>query len=168
MGMFGTWTRGGMAAVAAASVIAGCAPSVNTIPENEQAVAAVAPDDENTAALRERASAFGDLLQGMRTMSKEEACYELQYFIAPGPKLREQVLGYYGEFNAAAEKFAIVSQSVTNVSVDASGNTARVTFRMVAEAPGGAKIPAEQVTDWRKVEGNWYRTMADPEKRLGR
>lgn len=166
MARFGTWASGGMAAVAAASVLAGCTVSVDATPESQESVERAAPEDANTVALRERAGAFGDLLQGIRGMSKEEACYELQFFVQPSASLRQQVLNYYADFNAKSEKFAIVSQSVAGVSVGTDGTTAEVTYEMVAEGPGGARIPAEQVTQWRKVDGEWYRTMDDPEKRI--
>lgn len=153
-----------------ASLWAGCTvPS----PVDGTAAAQAAPpvpspheEDANTQALRQRAIEFGDLLQRIRTLTKEDAWYQLQFYIEPSPDLRIQVMNYYRDFSASSEKFKIVSQSVTDVTVNPGGTSASVTYEMVAQGPGGMHVPAEQVTAWNHVEGQWYRAISEPAMRL--
>lgn len=135
-----------------------------------QEAAPVAPrpvvEDENTTALRQRAMAFGDLLQRLRTMTAEEGHYELQYFVAPGPELREKVMRYYREFSEKSKKATIITQQVDAVAIDDSGTWAKVTYSMVAKLPDGTEIPATQETDWQELEGKWYRAITASVARL--
>ena len=152
--------------VCGAMLFVGCEVSVTPAVSTTESSAKTPVEDENTIALRERATEFGDLLMRLRTMTADEGHYELQFFIAPSPQLREQVMSYYRDFSAKSEKFTIISQSVTDIKVDASGTRAQVTYDLVATAPNGSKIPAEQETTWVQVDGQWYRAISDPTKRL--
>ena len=118
------------------------------------------------AALRSRAEAFGALLVRIQGMKEADAKKVLVEFIEPSPAQGERIAQYYREFSAGSKKFKIASQSVTNISLSPDLMNAEVTYQMQALVPGGTKLPFEQVTRWRKVDGKWYRTIGDPKKRL--
>ena len=118
--------------------------------------------------LEERATAFGDLLQQLATMDEAEATSALEDYIMPTPDQAERIATYYAEFTATAEMFTITSQSVKDITVASDGMSAKVTYTMVGESPNGTQIPANQLTQWHKIEGNWYRTTQAPGKSLGR
>jgi len=124
---------------------------------------AAATDEK--AALRGRAEAFGDLLARIQDMPESEAKEALEEFIEPSPTQAGRIAKYYREFSATSKKFKIVSQSVTNIKINSDGVNAEVTYRTVAQSPGGTKIPAEQVTQWKQVDNEWYRTVGEPQRR---
>ena len=121
--------------------------------------------DEN-AVLRRRAEEFGDLLVRIQDMPESEAKQRLEGFIEPSPTRADRIAQYYREFSAASEKFKIASQSVEDVNISSDGVNAEVTYKTVAQSPGGSKIPASQVTQWKHVGDKWYRTIGEAQKKL--
>ncbi len=118
--------------------------------------------------LEQRAVEFGDLLMHLAEMEEDAAIVALEGFIEPTPDQASRVAQYYAEFSAKSGLFTITSQSVKSIVVSADGNSAEVTYRMIAESFEGKSIPATQNTLWRRLRGNWYRTTEEPGKALGR
>jgi hypothetical protein len=121
---------------------------------------------DEKAALRRRAEGFGDLLVRIQDMPELEAKQALEGFIEPSPTRADRIAQYYREFCAASKKFRIVSQSVTNIRINSDRVNAEVAYRMIAQSPGGTKIPVEQVTRWKHVGDKWYRTIGEAQKEL--
>ena len=157
--------------IASGSVFIGCGAG----PAEEKAVAeTIAPpvvEDENTLALRQRATEFGDLLQRLRHLSREEAYYELQFFLEPSPDLRDRVIAYFRDFTVHLNTATIRSQRVTTIDMHRNGQVAQVTYEIdfdmaMVDAVGKDAVPTVQVTIWKQVDGEWYRTQQDPTKSL--
>lgn len=121
---------------------------------------------DEKAELRRRAEKFGDLLVSIQKMSKEKAKKKLKGYIEPSSKQKERIDQYYNEFSAASKKFKIVSQSVNEIEIGSDGKNATVEYKMIAQIPGGSKMPFAQETKWKRVKKKWYRTIKDPKKRL--
>lgn len=121
---------------------------------------------DGNAVLRRRAEEFGDLLVRIQDMPELEAKQGLEGFIEPSSTRADRIAQYYREFSAASEKFRIVSQSVENIRISPDRVNAEVTYRTIAQSPGGTKIPALQVTRWKHVADKWYRTVGEAQKRL--
>ena len=115
--------------------------------------------------LRGRAEEFGDLLVRIQDMPELEAKQRLEGFIEPSPTRADRIAQYYRELSAASEKFRIVSQSVENIRISSDRVNAEVTYKTIAQAPGGRKISALQVTRWKHVGDKWYRTVGEAQKR---
>ena len=118
--------------------------------------------------LRGRAEAFGSLLISIQGMPETEARMKLAGFIEPSPTQAERIAKYHSEFSASSKKFRIVSQSVELVTIHEDRASADVTYRTVARAPTGDEIPVTQKTQWKLVDGAWYRTIGEAEKDLAR
>jgi len=99
-------------------------------------------------------------------MPEAEAKQRLEGFIEPSPTRADRIAQYYRDFSTASEKFRIVSQSVEEVRISSDRVNAEVTYRTIAQAPGGTEIPALQVTRWKHVGDKWYRTVGEAQKRL--
>lgn len=121
--------------------------------------------DEATV-LRGRAEGLGNLLLRIQDMPEAEAKQALNGFIEPSPTRADRIAVYYSEFSATSKKFRIVSQSISKISINSDGVSADVTYLTTAKIPGGRKIPVEQVTQWKHVDGKWYRTIGDPKKKV--
>ncbi len=120
------------------------------------------------AALRARAEGLGNLLVSIHGMQEAQARQALTGFIEPSPTRAARVAEYYSDFSAKSEKFKIVSHSIKSIKIRSGGSNADVTYQMVAQSPGGTKIPVEQVTQWVLVDGIWYRTIEEAKKKLDR
>ena len=121
--------------------------------------------DENTV-LRRRAMEFGDLLIRIQNMSELEAKQGLEEFIEPSPTRADRIAQYYSEFSAGSEKFKIVSQSVEKITISSDQKNAEITYRTIARLPEGTELPVMQVTQWKHVDGKWYRIVSESKKRI--
>jgi hypothetical protein len=121
---------------------------------------------DQEAALHGRAEDFGDLLVRITDMSEAEAGKALEDFIEPSPDRADRIAQYYRDFSASSKKFKIVSQSVTKIKIGSDGETAEVAYQTTAQSPDGKKIPVEQETKWKLVDGKWYRVVGQAKKKL--
>lgn len=121
-------------------------------------------DEGPEAAVRERALAFGDVIVGLADLTENEARDEVRAFIEPGAERSEQVASYVAESRAGSGKFRAVASSVESVELSPDGDEARVVYSMVARGPDGREIAGRQLTEWRLVDGAWYRTLSDARK----
>ena len=128
-------------------------------------------EDSTTQVLRQRATEFGDLLQRLRHLTREEAYYELQFYIEPSPDLRDRVVEYFRDFSVNLKTATIRTQRVTTINMHRNGQMAQVTYEIdfdmaFVDAVGKDAVPTVQVTTWKQVDGEWYRTLDDPTKSL--
>ena len=121
---------------------------------------------DQEAALRGRAEAFGDLLIRIPDMQEAEATKALEEFIEPSPDRADRIAQYHSDFSASSKKFRIVSQSVEAIKIGSDGETADVAYKTTAKSPDGRKIPVEQKTKWKLIEGKWYRVVGQARKKL--
>jgi len=152
--------------IASINVLGGC--SAGSV---EERVSADAPpsavmEDENTLALRQRATEFGDLLERLQNLSRDEAYYELQFYLEPSPELRERVIAYFRDFSIHRKTATIRSQQVSTIVMAPSGDSAHVTYETVfdmapAVSNGLGPVSALQETEWKRIDGAWYRTSDD-------
>lgn len=121
---------------------------------------------DDNAALRRRAEGFGDLLVRIQNMPELDARQMLEGFIEPSSTREDRIAQYYRDFSATSKKFRIVSQSVTDITINSDLVNANVTYRTIAQSPGGTRIPVEQVTQWIHVGDKWYRTIGKAKKAI--
>ncbi|MDX1565326.1 MAG: hypothetical protein R3236_07980 [Phycisphaeraceae bacterium] len=138
----------------------GCGETASTSDEK--------PGHEAEAALRQRAGEFGKLLLSLDAISADEARTKLAEYLEPGPNQARRIATYYNDFSASSKKFKIRSQSIKSLVINTGGQTAQVVYQMKAVVPGGTELPVEQVTQWRKIDGKWYRLLKAPDKKLKR
>ena len=123
---------------------------------------------DKTAALRRRAKAFGSLLVRIQGMEESDAKWALERFIEPSPSRADRIARYYREFSAGSEKFKIVSFSIDKITIHSDRTSAEVTYRTIARTPEGTELPFLQATQWRLVDGQWYRVVGESKKKLDR
>ena len=66
--------------IASINVLGGCSAGSVEERASANATSSSVAEDEKTLALRQRATEFGDLLERLQKMSRDEAYYELQFY----------------------------------------------------------------------------------------
>lgn len=109
--------------------------------------------------LRSRAEKWFDSLSRIKKsdMNEDNVINEIKDLIEPSAANKDRAIEYYRRWKDSSSE--LVSFSVDDVRIDASGKGGLVRVSDVWLLSNGEKITVSQETEWKLVNGKWFRII---------
>ena len=108
--------------------------------------------------LLQRAAAWSDLGRSTDSNSDEAVIISISKFLEPSAANSERATQFYKDW-IRPDRPKELAYSIDDITIDNDKEHAIVTYRFVLENEAGTKQIETQITFWKKVNGQWYRTI---------
>lgn len=108
--------------------------------------------------LRQRATEWVKLLSSADSMSEETAVTSISKFLEPSAANYERAIQFYKD-STDPDTLKLLDSSIDDIIISDDKEHATVRLGLVSEKTDGTKQINTQLTFWKKMNGQWYRTL---------
>jgi hypothetical protein len=108
--------------------------------------------------LRQRATEWLNLVNSLEMNSQDTAVTSISKFLEPSAANYERAIQFYKDWTDP-DTLKLLDFSIDDIIISEDKEHATVRLGLVSEKTDGTKQIDTQLTFWKKINGQWYRTL---------